>query len=89
MDFKRTDNLSPTMTETLQLIQEHGKLIRYDGGFWSWKDAAQKPLYNGGKLLCMVPVWHCDVKTLRALEKRGLVVLDEKQKICLLHQEII
>jgi hypothetical protein len=28
------------------------------------------------------PVWRCDVKTLRALQKRGLVVLDEVRKIC-------
>lgn len=32
----------------------------------------------------VTPVWSCDVKTLRALEKRGIVKLDELNKVCIL-----
>lgn len=78
--------LSDIMLKTIAIMQKHGKLIRYAGGFWSWEDIALKPLCNGGKFLCMVPEWHCDVKTLRALDKRGIVTLDETKKACVLNR---
>lgn len=76
---------SATMLETIATMRQHGDLIRYDGGFWSWKNVELKPLYIGGKFLCNVPVWHCDVKTLRALNRRGIVTLDEVHKVCTLN----
>ena len=74
--------LSNKMLETLEMIKQHGKLIRHSGGFWSWTEIELKPLYNGREFMCMVPIWYCDVKTLRALQKRELVVLDEQAKEC-------
>mgnify|MGYP003196876941 CR=1 FL=1 len=68
-------NLSPTMLETIKKIEEHGKLVRYTGGFWSWERCEQHDCCGD-----MVPDWHCDIKTLRALECRGLVLLDEWDK---------
>ena len=32
-------NLSPTMLETIKKIEEHGKLVRYTGGFGAGKGA--------------------------------------------------
>ena len=78
-------DLSKTMRDTIMIMQEHGELMRYEGGFWSWDNVETKPLYNGGKIIGTVPVWYCSVITLRALEKRGLVTLFEEQKICRLN----
>lgn len=55
----------------------YGELIRYPGGFWSWRDVEIKN---------EIPAWYCDVKTLRALGKRGIVNLDETKKICKLNR---
>ena len=72
--------LSETMINTLEIMKQHGNLRRYDGGFWSWENANLKPVYNGKTFMYMLPEWSCDVKTLRALAKRNLVVLDEVKK---------
>lgn len=77
--------LSRTMLKTIEMMRQHGGFVRYDGGFWSWENVELKPLYNGGMFLCNIPIWYCDVKTLRALEKRGIVALNEGQKICILN----
>ena len=79
--------LSDTMLDTIDKMSKYGKLVRYDGGFWSWENTELEPLYNGGIFQCMVPSWHCDVKTLRALSKRNIVILDEEHKWCRLKGE--
>lgn len=79
--------LSEKMLETMQVLEKYKALKRYDGGFWSWDSADMKPSYNGGQIICMVPSWYCDVKTLRALAKRNLVVLDENNKTCKLEEK--
>jgi len=76
--------MSPKMMAVIKELKYYGKLIRYDGGFWSCEGVELKPLYNGGRYMGDAPVWHCDVRTLRALQKRGLVKLDEVAKICIL-----
>ena len=80
MDNK--EQLSETMRNVLLRLQEYGSLVRFDGGFWSWKEVDFKPQYNENQYMDKVPVWHCDVRTLRALQKRGLVKLDETLKFC-------
>lgn len=79
--------LSDTMFDTIDKLSKYGKLVRYDGGFWSWENTEMEPLYNGGRFQCMVPSWHCDIKTLRALSKRNIVILDEEHKWCRLKEE--
>lgn len=81
---KQQQNLSPKMSEVMKILKEHCEIIRYDGGFWSWSEVNLKLLYNGNQYMGKVPVWHCDVRTLRALQKRGLVKLDETLKFCIL-----
>ena len=36
--------LSKTMIDVLDKMKEHGKLVRYCGGFWSWEDVEIKKL---------------------------------------------
>ena len=76
------DNLSATMQDVLEVLKEHKELVRYDGGFWSWKGVEIKRTTFTRMNNFDVPVWNCDVKTLRALRKRGLVELDEVANIC-------
>lgn len=70
-------NLSSMMITAVEQMKAHGELIRYPGGFWSWRDVEIKN---------EIPAWYCDVKTLRALGKRGIVNLDETKKICKLNR---
>lgn len=74
-------DLSAKMEETIRIMKVHGKLIRYSGGFWSWV-GVEMHLSRMGADTYKHPIWHCDVKTLRALAKRGVVLLDEENKFC-------
>lgn len=67
-------DLSAKMKETVQVMKAHGKLIRYNYGFWSWC-GVEIDTHN-------VPIWYCDVRTLRGLEKREVVILDEENRFC-------
>ena len=72
--------LSPTMINVVEQMKSHGELIRYPGGVWSWRGVEIKHMQDYD-----VPAWYCDIKTLRALGKRGIVSLDETKKICKLN----
>lgn len=74
-------NLSPKMEETLRIMIKHRKLIRYDGGFWSWEGCKME---HGINFDC--PMWYCLVNTLRALHKRGAIVLDEVKQEAIINE---
>lgn len=65
-------DLSSKMEETLRVMVKHRKLVRYDGGFWSWEGCEIKHCLNFD-----CPMWYCLVNTLRSLHRRGAIVLDE------------
>lgn len=71
-------NLSTTMRETIRVMRKHGNLVRYKGGFWSWENVDLKTRGENR----FVPTWFCNVQTLRALDKRKLVLLDEDVGEC-------
>jgi hypothetical protein len=76
---KRSDNLSATQQKALnQLINHGGTFIRKEGGFWTWPDGKGN----------VVPEWYCDVRTLRVLERKGFIILNEiKRTAQLVSQE--
>ena len=74
-------DLSEKMEEAVRVMRVHGKLIRYDGGFWSWVNVEIHRHKNGADTY-ESPIWYCGVGTLRALVKRGVVTLDEENKSC-------
>lgn len=74
-------NLSAKMEESVRIMRTHGKLIRYDGGFWSWVGVEIHHCRNGADTY-RCPIWYCSVRTLRALDKRHIVTLDEENKVC-------
>ena len=79
--------LSPAQQKTVEyLIAHHGILIRFPGGFWTTADT---PLQDGTSLRMPwgvgdtaaqaitsagVPSWWVAISTVRALEKRGMLV---------------
>ena len=57
--------LSATMVCALDDIQEHGgEIVRYQGGYWSWRDVARRP-HDG------VPEFSYGTNTIHALVTRG------------------
>lgn len=106
MKLELKHNLSKTMMETLNIMERHGKLIRWKHGFWTYDGCITKyeetiskcPNFydkanlephsvfaKNTELDRLAPAWYCDVKTLRALQKRGYVILDEINEICVLN----
>ena len=82
MQLTRSMNLSPSMFETIKIIEKYGKLVRWEGGFWTFEGVETKGTVQGGFCEIPVPSWYCTVKTLRALHSRGLVEFDEINQIC-------
>lgn len=74
-------DLSTKMEETVRIMKAHGKLIRYNSGFWSWSGVEMHISRNGADIY-KHPIWYCGIGTLRALAKRGIVILDEENKFC-------
>ena len=75
-------DLSPKMEETLQVMVKHRKLVRYDGGLWSWEGCEIKHYVDFD-----CPIWHCNIQTLRALHRRGAITLDEDKKVATINQD--
>ncbi len=62
--------VSKIMCACMSALCTHGKLVRYDGGFWSM-DGAQADYAFG--MFSPRPVWYYEYGTIKALLKRGLV----------------
>lgn len=69
-----TAGLSPEMKRCVDFIKEHGKIIRYDGGFWAEENAELKPGYNGGRIEYYYPENHFGTNTVKSLLKRGVII---------------
>ena len=65
--------LSAKMQEVYDHIQLHGEIIRWGECYWTYLNCPRDKRD--------VPEWICQTSTLRALSKRGLVTLDEKNGI--------
>lgn len=70
--------LSPTMQAAVDLLRE-GPLVRWPGGFWAHEEepyvVRERPNDHGWPAY-KLPARYTEIRTLRALEKRGLVVCD-------------
>lgn len=66
--------LSPEMKRCVDFISEHGKIVRYDGGFWAEENAVLKPGYNGGRIEYYYPENHFGTNTIKSLIKRGVII---------------
>lgn len=73
--------LSIPQIEVMELLNKYKKFIRYKGGFWSNENSELNE--NGN------PVWNCGIDTLRALNKKGYVTLNEENQECILIKEFI
>jgi len=62
------DKLTATQAKVLSMMAESPdrRIHRLPGGFWTVKGV-------GIGFLGRVPAWYCSIRTLRALEKRGLI----------------
>jgi hypothetical protein len=69
----RESELSPHMAEALRVAVMHDGLVRWAGGFWTYKgcDAADCVHIRGRHY--DVPEWHVSAHTVKALERRGLI----------------
>jgi hypothetical protein len=76
-DGIKHQKLSRTQQNVIGIMKEKGSLKRLPGGFWTYDDVTIKEH-------SFVPVWWCDVRTLRVLQTKGLVNLDELKRICTL-----
>jgi hypothetical protein len=82
MEGKIVAKLSPVMQEALDVIKQHGHLIRWPGGYWTYDGVpVKRPRHQ---LVEAVPEWWCGISTVKALEKRGYVRFEGHRKCVLI-----
>ena len=74
---KKFVKLSYLMAYTLDIMHSHGRLVRWPGGFWTYPNCPPKPETDGWKNPHAVPRWYVEIGTLKALEKRGFIMLQK------------
>lgn len=75
--------LSQTQQDVINTMKEKGCLKRWPGGFWTYENVEiERRSWDKFIGHYKIPKWHCRVRTLRSLHDKGLVVLDEVNKIC-------
>lgn len=65
-NMKAINKLSQTQQDALSKLNEHGKIIRKPGGFWTFPGCDLNPRN--------APTWWVDVRTIRCLVRQGLAV---------------
>ncbi len=66
------NTLSEKMIEILKVMKKYNsKLIKMENDLWSCEGSDMSG-------------WNCNIITLRALEARGLVLLNEEEQLCTL-----
>lgn len=74
--MKKLKKLSPEMEKAIALFKEHGKLVRYRGGYWAQEKAPMRVLdFMEPDLLA--PKDSFGTTTMEALHKRGLIQATE------------
>ncbi len=69
----RAAKISETMREVLDKMAEHGHLVRWPGGFWTYPNCPTTRKVDNH----LVPDWYVGVQTLKALAKRDMVRLEK------------
>ncbi|MTI15211.1 hypothetical protein [Sansalvadorimonas verongulae] len=70
--------LSPEMQKAFNRLQEHGRLIKYSGGFWSAPGVACRKSHLGTGL--RIPAWHYGTRTIQGLIRRDLARVVRERK---------
>ena len=73
--------VSPTMQKTLDNMREHGGLERWQGGFWTYPGCAIHHRMEANRAYpegVPVPAWWVDFGTVKALLKRELIEITER-----------
>lgn len=64
--------LTATMTDALAHAEQHGALVRWPGGFWTYPDAVSIRTVRGPvESIYRVPVWYVGWGTVKALLDRA------------------
>lgn len=71
--------LTPSQKEVLDSLKQHGKLLKYSGGFWSAPDVALKRLGGGPGGDLMIPAWSFGTNTIKAMLRKGIIIATEQK----------
>jgi len=74
------EKLSPEMQKCIDMLNKHGKLIRYEGGFWAEENAKMKTMFNGNKDMGLYPIDNIGTNTIKALLSRNMIIAIDFQK---------
>ena len=76
--MRKQKPLTSEMLRCLEIIKQHGSIVRYRGGFWQKpNDECAKKFIDRGQLVYNYPAEHISTGTLKALHARGLIQIDE------------
>lgn len=67
------DELSEPMKAALDKMKEHGRLVRWPGGYWTFPNCPSRPTPNGA-----APEWWTITQTINGLARRGTIKVVER-----------
>ncbi|MPM00437.1 hypothetical protein SDC9_46661 [bioreactor metagenome] len=73
--------LTDVQFNVIQTMLKRGNLHRHSGG-WTYDGVEEWEYTDMSGHTHRFPNWHCNLMTLRVLDRNGIVNLDEKNKIC-------
>ena len=73
-------NLSKTQEDAIRVMKAHGNTLIKMHGFWTYENCEFHECHNSN-----IPIFSCQITTLRVLARRNVVTLDEDKCICKLN----
>jgi hypothetical protein len=84
MSDTKGKKITPEQQRALDIIQQHGSICRYEGGFWAKPNDEIAGVFKkelSGRLDCdfHYPENHVGTNTIKALLKKGLIEVSEEK----------
>lgn len=66
--------------DVIRVMKAHGNILIKKHGFWTYENCEFHKDHNSN-----IPIFSCQITTLRVLARRNIVTLDENKGICKLN----
>lgn len=77
VEFKSLRQKLMDKEDVIRVMKAHGNILIKKHGFWTYENCEFHKDHNSN-----IPIFSCQITTLRVLARRNIVTLDENKGIC-------